>query len=443
MRSLSTRVTVSAGLVLAVFIALSALALERAFRESARAARQERLLAQVYLLIAATEVDASGQITLGSGAMEPRLDLPASGLYAAIKTKGDAVLWKSRSHLSLSVPVGPELPAGEKRFEERVESGNRYFVQSYGISWAVGKASYPFTFSVAEDTAPFQEQLAAYRQSLWSWLGGMAVLLLAAQWLVLRWGLNPLRKVAHEIKLLQQGGKEKVEGNYPTELNLLTENLNTLLLRERAQQRRYRDALADLAHSLKTPLALIRGATSDKDADLQASLDEHVDRMDKIVSYHLQRAATSGKRALATPIPLHGAVRRTLNAVLKVHADKSLQSEIDIGAEIAFRGDNGDLMEILGNVLDNACKWAKSRVRVRSRAENQTLRIEIEDDGPGIPGEDAHRIMERGVRLDQSTPGQGIGLALTRDIVDAYAGRVSIERGSLGGACIVITLPAA
>ncbi len=375
--------------------------------------------------------------------MEPRLDLPASGLYAAIKNRDGTVLWKSRSHLSVTAPVGPALPAGEQRFEEREEARIRYFVESYGISWAVGAASYPFTFSVAEDTTSFQEQLTTYRRSLWTWLGAMAVLLLAAQWMVLRWGLHPLRKVAHEIKLLQQGGKEKVEGDYPTELTLLTENLNTLLTRERAQQRRYRDALSDLAHSLKTPLALIRSATYQKTSDLQASLDEHVDRMDKIVTYHLQRAATSGKSALATPVPLFSAVERTLNAVLKVYADKNLQSEIDIGAEVLFRGDHGDLMEILGNVLDNACKWSRSRIRVSAQSENQTLRLQIEDDGPGIPEEDAHRIMERGVRLDQSTPGQGIGLALTRDIAGAYSGGVSIERSALGGARITVTLPAA
>ncbi len=441
MRSLSTRVALSAGVVLAVFIVLSALALERAFRESARAARQERLLAQVYLVMAATEVDANGHITLGSGALEPRLDLPASGLYAAILNGKGEVIWKSRSHLSVSTPAHSPLKAGDQRFEERTEHGARFLMQGYGISWRVGDVSRPFTFSVAEHAGPLEEQLRAYRRSLWGWLGAMAVLLLAGQWMVLRWGLGPLRKVAQEIKLLQEGGKDKLEGNYPSELTLLTENLNTLLTRERAQQKRYRDALADLAHSLKTPLALIRGASQTPDGNLQETLDEQVERMDKIVSYHLQRAATSGKGGLAAPVALRPLAERTVRALAKVYADKSIQTAIEIDEGIRFRGDEGDLTEILGNVLDNAFKWCRTRVDLSARIADGQLTLKIEDDGPGIPESQARHILQRGVRLDQDTPGQGIGLAVTSEIVEAYSGSLSIGPGTLGGAMITLTLP--
>lgn len=444
MKSLTARVAVGAGVVLAVFIALSALALERAFNQSARAVRQERLLAQVYLLMAAAEVNDQGTLTLGSGAMEPSLDLPGSGLYAAILDRRGQVVWRSQSHLSVTGPVHAPRPEGQRSFEEHRAGASRFLVQSYGIRWNVGEQAYPFTFSVAEDMAPLEAQVGAFRRSLWTWLGAMALLLVAAQWALLRWGLRPLRRVAQEIRLLQDGRRERIEGEYPTELTLLTENLNGLMARERAQQKRYRDALADLAHSLKTPLALIRGASATPGQDLRRTLDEQVERMDKIVGYHLQRASTAGRSALSAAVPLRENVERVMQAVVKVYADKGIHTELDMDGDPRFRGDEGDLMEILGNLTDNACKYCRARVRVSARLQGGTLHVEFEDDGPGVPDADRTHILGRGVRLDQSAPGHGIGLAVTHDIVGAYGGELTITRSALlGGARVGVSLPGA
>jgi two-component system sensor histidine kinase PhoQ len=441
MRSLNARVTVGAALVLAVFLVLSALALERAFRDSARSARQERLLAQIYLLMAAAEVDAQGKLTLASGPSEPRLDQPGSGLYAVITGSAGNVVWRSRSTLSVDAPRGAPLAAGTQRFEEI----GGFFVESFGVSWATPEGSFPFTFSVAEDLTPYREQLAVYRRSLWTWLGAMALLLLAAQWAILRWGLSPLRHVADELTRLEQGEQERIKGNYPTEVQRLTENLNTLLVHERAQQKRYRDALADLAHSLKTPLALVRAALKEtgRSDTTTRTLDEQVETMDRIVGYQLQRASTSGRSRLAAPQPVRPAVERLLAALAKVYADKPIATEVVADAHVRFRGDESDLTELLGNLLDNAFKWGRTRVRVTATSSEGRLTLSIEDDGPGIAPEHAQRVLERGVRADQSVPGQGIGLAVVRDIVDAYDGELRIERSSLGGACVKLVLPAA
>ena len=375
MRSLNARVTLGAALVLAVFLALSALALERAFRDSARSARQERLLAQIYLLIAAAEVDAQGKLTLTSGPSEPRLDQPGSGLYAAITDGPGDVVWRSRSMLSVDTPRGAPLPAGTQRFEE-VDSGSGFFLESFGVSWATPGGSFPFTFNVAEDLTPYREQLAVYRRSLWTWLGAMALLLLAAQWAILRWGLNPLRRVADELTRLEQGQQERIAGNYPTEVQRLTDNLNTLLTHERAQQKRYREALADLAHSLKTPLALVRAALrgAGRNDATARTLDEQVEHMDRIVGYQLQRASTSGRSRLAAPQPVRPAVERLLAALAKVYGDKSIASELIADASVRFRGDEDDLTELLGNLLDNAFKWARTRVRVSATAVRASSR---------------------------------------------------------------------
>ena len=445
MRSLNARVTLGAGLVLAVFIALSAVALERAFRDSARSALQERLLAQVYLLMSAAEVDAQGHLTMGNSPSEPKLELPGSGLYAAITDGEGHVVWRSRSAVAVDAPNGSGLSAGMQRFDEAIsQKDGEFFLESYGVSWSTAGGSYPFTFSVAEVFEPYRQQLSIYRRSLWGWLSAMAVLLLAAQWAILRWGLRPLRKVADELTRLERGQQDQIAGKYPTELMRLTENLNTLLTHERAQQKRYRDALADLAHSLKTPLAVVRAAMSETkpDTELTRNLDEQVDRMDRIVGYHLQRAGTSGRSGMVVAQPVLPAVERMLVAMGKVYADKRIRNEVLVDPSIRFRGDEGDLMELLGNVLDNAFKWANGRIRITASLRDSRLNLTVEDDGPGIPEADAQRVLQRGARADESVPGHGIGLAVTRDVVEAYGGHILIARSDLGGAAVTLELPA-
>ena len=293
----------------------------------------------------------------------------------------------------------------------------------------------------------YSQQLSVYRHTLWGWLGAGTVLLLAVQWTTLRWGLRPLRLVADEVRRLEQGEQQHIEGNYPTELKALTDNLNTLLSHERAQQKRYRDALADLAHSLKTPLALVRGVLNrpQPQADVARSLEEQVERMDRIVGYHLQRASASARSRLLAPQPLRPAVERVSRALQKVYADKAIAFDVDVAAELRFRGDEGDLLELLGNVLDNACKWCRAHVRVSAKLSSETrtdqLTLTIEDDGPGIDEADAQRVLQRGTRVDQTVPGHGIGLAVTRDIIDAYEGRIVIARSALGGAAVTLVLP--
>jgi two-component system sensor histidine kinase PhoQ len=445
MRSLSARLTVSAAVVLAVFIALTAFALERAFRDSARSARQERLLAQVYLLMAAAEVDDRGRLTLEREPGEPRLELPGSELYATIVDAAGNAVWRSRSTLSADAPAVAPLPAGMQQFERTDRPGGAaFFQQRFGVRWATPGGAYPFTFAVAENLSAYREQLDSYRRALWGWLGAMALLLLLAQWLLLRWGLRPLRHVANELTQLEAGMRERIEGAYPSEIQRLTDSLNDVLRQERAQQKRYRDALADLAHSLKTPLAVMRASMQEAQPQpaLARALDEQVERMDRIVAYQLQRASASGRSRLAAAHPLRQAVQRIAAALAKVRSGKPLRVEDTIGDAMLFRGDEGDLTEILGNLLDNAFKWARSEIRVGASVDRGTLVLSVEDDGPGVPAEAARAILERGTRADESVPGHGIGLAVVRDIVSAYDGRIEIGRSALGGAAVTLRIPA-
>jgi two-component system sensor histidine kinase PhoQ len=395
--------------------------------------------------MAAAEVSPDGSLRIAGQSTEPRMDLPDSGLYASIVNGKGVTVWRSRSGLALDLPQTPALAAGRQAFREITWDGVDYLVKSYGINWNTGNGSYPFTFSVIEDSSAFEQQLAVYRRSLWTWLGALAILLLVSQWSTLRWGLAPLRKVSSELNRLEAGEQQAIAGRYPSEVQRLADNLNAVLLHERKQQQRYRNALADLAHSLKTPLALMRGlargSTGDAALPEARAIEEQVDQMDRIIGYHLQRAAASGRSALSSPLELDPVVKRVIAALRKVYSEKQLDISTAIDSNARFRGDEGDLTEILGNLLDNACKWARRAVRISAHTSKGFLQLCVEDDGPGIGSADAARVFDRGTRTDEKVPGHGIGLSVVREIVEAYGGTANIDTSELGGARIDLQLP--
>lgn len=439
--SINARI-LSAGLaVVILFLLIAGLALDRAFQESARTAREERLEGELFMLMAAAELDGGGNLQISAQAMnEPRLGLPGSGLYAHIADVSTNTLWQSRSVLSLSVPFERALSPGEQQFGERVAAdGRRYWVVGHGVRWSEGPNTVALTFSVAEDMRAYNLQLGRYRQTLWLWLAALGAGLLLSLLALLRWGLRPLRQVAREVTEVQAGRQQKIGRNYPSEIRLLTDNLNHLLGRERAQMQRYRDALADLAHSLKTPLAVLRGVANDPEL-LQQSLPEQLERMNHIVAYQLQRASTAGAARFASALPLRPIIDKTVTSLRKVYAQKGVQIDVDLPTAVEWKIDEGDLYELLGNLLDNACKWCTRRVMLQLQPDSEQLLILVGDDGPGVA--DPQAVLKRGVRADEQVPGHGIGLAMISDIVHAYGGELSISRSLLGGALFSVRLPA-
>lgn len=444
MRSLRARVALSAAVVLAMFILLTSLALERAFRDSARSAREERLLGQLYLLMAAAEVE-DGRVAFPVDLAEARFSLPGSGLYGEILNAGREPVWQSSSTIGLDIPLPRSLPSGERRFEVlKNGAGQEFLVATFGITWATEDAPQRYTFAAIEDLSAFHKELSHFRTSLAGWLGTMALLMLAALLLALRWGLAPLGRVATEITAVESGHQGQIRGDYPAELRGLTASLNALLAHERAQQSRLGNALGDLAHSLKTPLAVMQGALDSDDEEplSPGSLKEQLTRMDHIVQYQLERARTRAGSAagLTPPIEVRPLVERLCASLSKVYRDKEVSARIHIDPELLFRGAEGDLMELLGNLLDNSFKWCRRRVNTSATGGGGCLEMLIEDDGPGIAPDQIRQVLERGMRADEETPGQGIGLAVARDIASAYDGDLKVESSDLGGAKLRVRL---
>jgi two-component system sensor histidine kinase PhoQ len=443
-RSLQTRVTAVAALVLVVFMVLAGLALERAFQASARSAREERLLGQVYLLMAAADADDVG-LTLPRALAEARFSLPDSGLYGQVSDAAGRTVWRSVSAIDQRIPFATGLAPGERRFHEAHDGhGNAYFVEGYGVLWTIGPAPRAYTFSVAEDLTEYRRELAGFRGSLTGWLGAMSIILLAALLSALRWGLAPLRRVANEVAACEAGAQDRLHGVYPRELRALTDNLNALLAHESARQTRLGNALADLAHSLKTPLAVLRGALGEASLQpaLAARLVEQIHRMDAIVAYQLERARARPLAALAAPVPVAQVVERLIATLTKLHAGRAVAVTLDLEPGLIFRGVEGDLLEVLGNLLDNACKWCRTQVDIGGRREGGTLVLWVRDDGPGIPPDQVRAVIERGARADLSTPGHGIGLAVVHEICRAYGGDLVLTDSPVGGTLARVRLAA-
>jgi two-component system sensor histidine kinase PhoQ len=343
------------------------------------------------------------------------------------------------------------LAPGITHFEGPMLAGKeQLFAMRMGVAWEDDQGlEHQFTFTAAENTVSYLRQIAGFRKSLWFWLGAATLVLLGVQGTILAWGLRPLRNISTELRRVESGSQDEISGRYPRELEGLASNLNAFIQAERKNLERFRNSLSDLAHSLKTPLAVIRSSLDSgplEPADREA-VDLQISRMDDIVAYQLQRGSTSGHRLFAKPVDIGKCAQQLSDTLEKLHPDRKGDCELKIDPGVMFYGDRGDLMEILGNLMENAFKWSERVIVVTARQSDSrndprpgcTLRVE--DDGPGVAEDQLDRVLERGGRADEKVQGHGIGLAVVNDIVAAHGGALDINRSSMGGASFVIEFP--
>ncbi len=448
MGSIRRRLLLASLLVLAVFLGGTAVALDRAYRDSAQGALRARVRAEVYALLSAAELR-RGRLELPRELPDSRLEVPGSGRYAEVSGADGKVLWRSPSSAGLNLPFVRGLAPGSESWTRVRADGEALLVYSFGVGWEVqGDAAQQFTFAVAARLDELAAEIGQFETTLLLWLGGASGLLLLTQMLILRWGLRPLRQVALDLKVIERGERDDLAGIYPTELSPLTDGLNALLRHERAQLLRQRNALADLAHSIKTPLAVLRNAAASAPAEQQRLLTNAIDGIDTSLAYQARRAAASGRATLAAPVSVAQAAGRVMAGLDKVYAEKAVTAEVDDPNTGQFAGDEGDLYELLGCLLDNAYKWCERRVWLSvlpTGGDGTTprgLELAIEDDGPGVAPPLREAVLQRGTRTDRRVTGQGIGLAVVRDIAIAYGGSLSIDDSPrLRGARFTVRLP--
>lgn len=446
-RSLGGRLLVTLSVLLVLFFGATMIALDNAYERALERAARERLDGQLLGLIAAAEPGAGGTLAMPERMPDPRLDQPSSGVYALVADAAGAVAWRSRSSVGWTLLPPKAPPLGERRFRDDLAIGDEpLFALTLAVEWEDGRV---FRFTIAETQHAAIEQQLRFRTQLLGWFASITFLFLVAQAVLLRGILRPLRQVADDVHAIQAGRAEQLAGTYPAELDALVAALNALVRNERLRLERYRNSLGDLAHSLKTPLAIVRRTLEEAhDAPRQrAAVAEQVARIDEIVEYQLQRAAASGGTTFGAAVEVRAIADKVVASLRKVHADRTLAIDVFVDPAARFPGDTGDLIELLGNLADNACKHARQRVVLGAVPITGTvgtrpgLKVVVGDDGAGFPPDRINELARRGVRGDSSTPGHGIGLAIVQDLVALHGGTVSLGRSDLGGAEVTVVLP--
>lgn len=438
--SIHSRILVSALIVLVLFLGLTGLVLDEAFRNNIENAQRDNLRTQIYTLLATAELTDTNQLALPDEITEPRLNIAESNLHARVITPQGKLMWRSKSMLNTNIPFPENIKVGEFSFSRDTINQQTYTILSFATLWITDKGEQAYVFQVAENQKVLNSQISIFRQSLWGWLVGVSVILLIVQALILRWGLKPLRHVADDLLEIEQGKSQRLSGQYPKEITPLTNNLNQLLESAQQQLGRYRDALGNMAHSLKTPIAVLRGIIDSTSIEQKSTASEQLDTINNIVEYQLQRAATAGRQRTHSLTEVKPIVERINKTLQKVFHEKQVNAQIDIPSGLSLQMDEGDLYELLGNLFENAFKWCRRNICFTASKANKHIQLIIEDDGSGIDKAERERILLRGQRADQGTPGHGLGMAMVSDILLLYEGSMKITESPLGGAKIVIQL---
>ncbi len=423
--------------MLVIFLTLTGWVLDQSFRSSVTAGAEEQLRLVVYSVMGAVE-DEGGSLQVGEDLSEPRLSQPDSGLYASVADDLNGALWISPSTTSeVNFDTGAAEP-GAFVFAESAQPLPRY-VLSYTVIWE-GADVERVTFSAAVDQAPFAASIGQFRRSLGVGFALAMLVFVVAQILSLRWGLRPLRVMADEVQALESGDAQTMQDGYPRELQGLANNLERFIEHEQRSRSRYRNALEDLAHSLKTPLAVIRNTLIEPQVD-RSLLTEQLERMESTVTNQLSKASARGPMVVGKPVDIGLQVERLVRALQTAYIEKGVAVSLVKEASPLVRGDESDFLEIFGNLAENAFKYTSSQVSIAVRREHDEAVVSVQDDGDGIPEDLRADVLNRGKRLDEIQPGQGIGLAVVAELVALYSGSLEISESELGGAQIEVRLP--
>jgi len=431
-------------ILLTISLGLVGFALDAAFQRSSEAGLKARMESFVYLVLAAAEVGDEGSLVIDRDPGDPRLSQPGSGFYASVS--GAEELWRSDSSLGVDLPEPVQVRTGETVFLPAGAATGFYYTLRYGVSWELpDNRMLPVTVTILVDPGELKPELSAFRTGLWQSLGLAGLILVLAQVILLALGLKPLKRITEDISGIESGELERLQGNYPVELEPLRRNINHLLETEKANQGRYRNALDSLAHSLKTPLSVIRSSLPADRCARTIAMEHAVADMQRLIATRLQRAAASARSSNAPALDVRTQVERLVQSLKRVYSHKLINIDVIIDPKLAFYGEQRDFLELAGNLLDNACKYGGGQVRLTvhtldSEDSRAGIRLKVDDNGPGIPEDQREALLQRGVRGDERVEGHGLGLAIATEIVNAYHGEISIGQGELGGACLEVTL---
>ena len=422
--------------VLAIML-ISLLAIHVHYVSKLKQAAQETLRLHVYALLSVAQLE-DQRLSVPTILSNPDFNTEDSGLWAVVFDNNKELIWQSLSSPNLLNGVELATMPGIWSFSEQVINDEAYLTAAFKIEWGNGSPMV-FQIMVAQRSTVLNQDIAEFRSTLITGYFAITASLLLLQLVVLRFAFRPIGKLETEISDMEQGKIGLLSDDYPKELAGVTKNLNALIDKEHSQRERYRAAMADLAHSLKTPVTIISNELTQY-SDNQV-LQDALKRMNTSIEYQLQRAVISGHKVLSQGMPARKVIDMVLEAMEKIYQDRPMIVELKLSEEVLFYGDENDLLEIFGNLIDNAFKYGRSRLTIGGEQTSKGVSFIVEDDGPGLSACQQEVIFQRGERLDQQGLGQGIGLAVVFDIVKGYNGDIRVASSDLGGAKFLVFLP--
>lgn len=437
--SLRRRLIGAALLWLALALAASGTVLRVAFEDSIERTFQLRLLTAARSLAAALEVAPDGSLTMVRPLGDPRFDQPLAGWYWQVADE-NGVLLRSRSLWDTVLPMLPAPEPGAVVFGRvRGPQGETLLTAERDLTFP--DRDRPVHVAVAASRHDIDRELKTFDRLLLISFVLLAAGLAAAMAVQVGYGLRPLKRLTGQLEVLRRRPGQRLSGGYPAEIAPLAEAMNAVLDHDAELVDRARTHVGNLAHGLKTPLSVMRAELSSGQADAQVLADQ-IERMGRMVEHHLTRARAeaSSARALGATIAVAGVADEIATMLSKIHADRDLAIVNDCPPAACFAGDREDLAELIGNLMENACKWARSRVRITATPGTELV-LSVEDDGNGLSEEDRAHATRRGARLDESAPGHGLGLSIVRDLAALYGGRLELDRSPWGGLAARLIFP--
>ena len=440
--STSTRLTLVAVLAILTCMPVAGWLIATTVKRSLLAGFDSRLEAYANVVAGSIDTGPDGQLEFPANLRDLRFDQVFSGWYWQVRRDGQ-VLASSRSlwDSSLQYPAAPEDSPARRSLKLRGPRNER--LRGVELRVQMGTDPEPLDLIVTLPTSEVDLEFFAFRRLLIIALGSLALMLVLVFALQIRWGLKPLRRMEHNLQQVRSGASARVSPDLPGDLRQVAEVMNEVLAHQEQLIERARSTAGNLAHALKTPLATLRLGLAQPQIDA-TRLDTALDQLQDIVEHHLARAAAAGRAGgVYHRTRLQEAAEPVLEAVRGMHRDRRVQLDVHFDGDPEVPVDAQDLQELIGNLLDNAMKWARGRVQLRcvSNHDGPTVRLQVDDDGPGIPVEARAEVMARGTQLDEASQGSGLGLAIVRDIAALYRIEFALDESPSGGLRVRLELP--
>ncbi len=446
LRSLRLRLFVAATIAVAAALAVAGVLLTGLFERHVTRHYDAELQSYLRQLTAAIEFAPDGGIRLERQLQDARFGEPLSGLYWQIEEDKSGFILGSRSLWDTRIPL-PRHALARGAVDSHILPGPKgapLRVQERMIVFDLPSGSRSLRMAVAMDVAEIAAARSAFATDLWPSLATIGVLLLAAAWFYIGIGLRPLDGIRRSLNAVRTGAARRLDGDFPTEVMPLVEEANALLAAQDDSLARARARATDLAHGLKTPLAVLQSDAERLKArgqhDIAEEVGQLVEQMRRHVQRELARARLRGSET-ARPLKVRPVAERIIASLRRTPRGEGLSWTLAIPADLSIAADPEDMTELFGSLLDNACKWARTEIRMEAQASDAGVCIRVLDDGAGAPEAALASLADRGVRLDENVPGTGLGLAIARDIATAYRGSLAVRNRPGGGFAAILEFP--